>query len=461
MSSLSHETICALASGSGPSAISVIRVSGQRTFFIVNEVFYGKDLKTVPTHTIHLGTIRSEEKVIDEVLVSVFKGPKSYTGEDVIEIACHGSPYVRNELLNLLIEKGARAAQPGEFTLRAFINGKLDLSQAEAVSDLINADSEAAHKLAMQQMRGGFSKEIALLRKQLIDFASLIELELDFSEEDVEFANRDDLDQLLTELHKFTFDLIQSFKVGNVLKNGVPVVIAGKPNAGKSTLLNQLLKDDRAIVSEIAGTTRDVIEDEMVIDGVVFRFFDTAGIRETTDHVEAIGVKKTLEKMASAAVVLYVFDADDMAPDELRTVYEDLQTAAANNKAQLLMLANKMEGKDEKKIRSDYSYLEEIIFLSAKTGDGLKALENKLLELVNLDAISGEDVVVTNSRHYDSLTKANASIVSAQQGLQNGITGDFIAMDIRQALHYLGEITGEISNDELLGNIFSNFCIGK
>lgn len=461
VSSVTQETICALASGSGPSAISVIRISGEKAFMIVNELFHGKDLSSVPTHTIHLGTLRHNHKIIDEVLVSVFKNPHSYTGEDVLEISCHGSPFVRSEILNILVEKGARIAQPGEFTLRAFINGKLDLSQAEAVSDLINADSEAAHKLAMQQMRGGFSKEIARLRQQLIDFASLIELELDFSEEDVEFANRDELDSLLTNLHKFTFDLIQSFKVGNVLKNGVPVVIAGKPNAGKSTLLNQLLKDERAIVSDIAGTTRDVIEDEVIIDGIAFRFFDTAGIRETSDVVEAIGVKKTLEKIESAAIVVYLFDPEDMSAKELADVYSQLSETTRNNKAELLVIANKMDALSEDKIRAEYGFIENPLFMSAKSGDGIKKLENRLVELVHLDAVSEQDIVVTNSRHYDSLTKANQAIISAQNGLKDGITGDFIAMDIRQALHYLGEITGEISNDDLLGNIFANFCIGK
>ncbi|MAX79775.1 MAG: tRNA uridine-5-carboxymethylaminomethyl(34) synthesis GTPase MnmE [Crocinitomicaceae bacterium] len=462
MQTFTDDTICALATGSGPAAISVIRLSGPEAVTICNRVFKGKDLTQVSSHTIHFGTIRNDDNsILDEVLVSVFLNPNSYTGEDVIEISCHGSPFIRQEVINLLMTKGARMAKPGEFTLRAFLNQKLDLSQAEAVADLINADSEASHRLAMQQMRGGFSNEIGKLRQQLIDFASLIELELDFSEEDVEFADRDALNRLLLKLHQLTYDLIRSFKVGNVMKNGVPVVIAGKPNAGKSTLLNQLLKDERAIVSDIAGTTRDVIEDEMVLDGIVFRFFDTAGIRETQDTVEAIGVQKTLEKIHAAAIVIYLFDVNDMEPDELQTIVTDLQQQTDQNNAQLLVVANKIDGHSTEELQQRYPFIENPVFIAAKSGTGITELEKRLTDFVNTSAVGNEDVVVTNSRHYEALVNANEALLRGHQGLENGITGDFIAMDIRQALHYLGEITGEITNDDLLGNIFANFCIGK
>jgi tRNA modification GTPase len=361
----------------------------------------------------------------------------------------------------LFIDKGARMAEAGEFTMRAFLNGKLDLSQAEAVADLIASDSAASHQLAMQQMRGGFSKQIADLRERLIHFASMIELELDFGEEDVEFANRDDLRALLIEVHKLTQKLIDSFKVGNVLKNGVPVVIAGKPNAGKSTLLNQLLNEERAIVSNIAGTTRDVIEDEVAIDGLVFRFIDTAGIRDTEDEIEAIGVQRTLEKIQSAAIVLYLFDVNSYSREELVAVRERLRTQMGDQQVPLILGGNKTDLGNQTQVEQTFQGIDDVIYISAKADHGLDELRKQLVEKVMNETASSQDVVVSNSRHYASLTRANEALLQGLTGLDNGITGDFIAMDIRQALHHLGELTGQITTDDLLGNIFSKFCIGK
>lgn len=459
--SASQDTICAVATAAGPGAISVIRVSGPDALRITNDVFSGKDLEAQDSHTIHFGVIKDGSALIDEVLVSIFKGPNSYTGEHVTEISCHGSPYIRQQIMNLLIQKGCRAAQAGEFTMRAFLNKKLDLSQAEAVADLIASDSAASHQLAMTQMRGGFSGEISKLRAELINFASLMELELDFGEEDVEFADRDDLKELLFKVHKLTQGLIDSFKVGNVMKNGVPVVIAGKPNAGKSTLLNQVLREERAIVSDIEGTTRDVIEDEVIIDGISFRFVDTAGIRETQDTVEAIGVRKTHEKIKAAAIVIYLFDVNQFTPALLTEIHDQLKADKANTQTRILLVGNKIDGHDLNTLQQEYADFENTLFISAKHNTAVDNLNNKLVELVNLNAVSNQDVIVSNSRHLEALTRANESIISASEGLNTGITGDFIAMDIRQALHYLGEITGEITNDDLLGNIFANFCIGK
>lgn len=455
------DTICALATAPGVGAIAVIRVSGPQAIAMTNGLFRGKDLEQVPSHTVHFGSIVSNGTVLDEVLVTVFKGPHSYTGQDTTELSCHGSPYIRQQILQALIEAGTRPAEPGEFTLRAFLNGKLDLSQAEAVADLIASDSEAAHKLAMQQMRGGFSEEIGKLREQLIHFASMLELELDFSEEDVEFANRDELKKLLLQVHTLTQQLVDSFRVGNVLKNGVPVVIAGKPNAGKSTLLNRLLREERAIVSEIAGTTRDVIEDQVVLDGVVFRFMDTAGIRDTADTVESIGVEKTLEKLQQAAIVLYMFDVRETEPESLRETVADLEERIASTGAPLLLAGNKADGQNLERLRTEYAAFERIVFISAKENTGIEQLTTHLTEFITSSAVRESDVVVSNSRHYEALTRADASLVQALNGLDTNVTSDFIALDIRQALHYLGEITGEITTDDLLGNIFSKFCIGK
>jgi tRNA modification GTPase len=455
------DTICALATAPGVGAISVIRLSGAQAFAITSRVFSKKNLADLPSHTVHFGTFSHEGRVLDEVLVSLFRGPNSYTGEDVVEISCHGSPYIRQEIIRVLIESGARPAEAGEFTMRAFLNGKLDLSQAEAVADLIASVSEAGHKIAMQQMRGGFSKQIADLRERLIHFASMIELELDFGEEDVEFANRDELRALLIDVHKLTQNLIDSFKVGNVMKNGVPVVIAGKPNAGKSTLLNKLLNEERAIVSDIAGTTRDVIEDEVVIDGLLFRFIDTAGIRETEDTIEAMGVQRTLEKIKNAALVLYLFDVNEYTTEELEKVRTELLSQTEHANIPLILGGNKTDLAQADAVKEKFSAFDEVLYLSAKADHGLDALRKKLVDTVLSDATGNQDVVVSNSRHFHSLTQANESLLRGLNGLDTGITGDFIAMDIRQALHHLGELTGQITTDDLLGNIFSKFCIGK
>jgi len=455
------DTICALATAPGVGAISVIRLSGEQAISITQKLFSKANLANQDSHTVHFGTIRQGDAILDEVLVTLFKGPNSYTGEDVIEISCHGSPYIRQQIIQLALDHGARMADAGEFTMRAFLNGKLDLSQAEAVADLIASDSAASHQLAMQQMRGGFSKQIADLRERLIHFASMIELELDFGEEDVEFANRDELRALLLDVHKLTQNLIDSFKVGNVLKNGVPVVIAGKPNAGKSTLLNQLLNEERAIVSNIAGTTRDVIEDEAIIDGLVFRFIDTAGIRDTEDEIEAIGVQRTLEKIQSAAVVLYLFDVNTYSREELMAVRENLYQQMGNDRIPLILGGNKTDLAADATTLKQFEDIDEVLMISAKADHGLDALRNKLVETVLNETATSQDVVVSNSRHYHSLTQANEALLRGLNGLDTGITGDFIAMDIRQSLHHLGELTGQITTDDLLGNIFSKFCIGK
>jgi len=456
-----EDTIVAPATAPGQAAIAVIRLSGKAAISICNACFRGKNLESVAPNTIHFGTIRDGEVIVDEVLVSLFKGPHSYTGEDTVEVSCHGSMFIQQQVLQLFIRHGARSAAPGEFTMRAFLNGKLDLSQAEAVADLIASDSKAAHQIAMHQMRGGFSAEISKLREELIHFASMIELELDFSEEDVEFANRDELKALLLKTHKVAQGLIDSFQVGNVIKNGIPVVIAGKPNAGKSTLLNALLNEERALVSDIAGTTRDTIEDELNLNGVIFRFIDTAGLRDTDDTVEAMGVARTLEKVKQAAVVAYVFDVNELSGSALQAEVEKLQLEMEGSDAQLLLLANKIDAQELSALKEEYSHFPNLIFISAKERQNIEQLTSTLLQLVKIGDIGLQDTIVSNTRHHEALTNANTALMRAYDSLNTGITGDFIAMDIRQSLHYLGEITGEISPDDLLGNIFSKFCIGK
>ncbi|MCB0482114.1 MAG: tRNA uridine-5-carboxymethylaminomethyl(34) synthesis GTPase MnmE [Flavobacteriales bacterium] len=455
----SNNTIVALATPQGVGAIGVIRLSGPISISITSSVF-SKNLERANTHTAHFGRIMEGSRILDEVLVTVFREGKSYTGEEVVEISCHGSQYILQDVIRLLLERGAVMAKPGEFTLRAFLNGKLDLSQAEAVADLISSNSEAAHKVAMHQMRGGFSSQIKKLRADLIHFASLVELELDFSEEDVEFANRDDLKNLIWQIHLVIQTLVESFKSGNVIKNGVPVVIAGKPNAGKSTLLNALLNEERALVTEIEGTTRDTIEDEVVLGGVSFRFIDTAGIRETTDLVESLGVKKTLEKMQEAAIVCYLFDGAKIELDELALIVNGLQKDVEQSGSQLMLVANKSDLiTDERK--QTLTELYKPLFISAKQKFQINALESKLLELVNLGKVGEQEVVVTNNRHFQALTGANEALMRAYTGLDNSLTGDLLASDIRQSLFHLGEITGEVTTDDLLDNIFSKFCIGK
>lgn len=454
-------TIVALSTPQGVGAIGVIRLSGSEAISIVNEVFSGKDLSQQPSHTLHFGKIKEGEKVIDEVVVSLFVGPSSYTGENVVEISCHGSPFIQRSIIELLIKKGATAAQPGEFTLRAFINGKLDLSQAEAVGDLIASNSESAHKIAMNQMRGGFSQEINRLREDLIHFASMIELELDFSEEDVEFANREELRDLILKVRKVLASLIESFQLGNAFKEGIPVVIAGKPNAGKSTLLNALLNEERALVTEIEGTTRDTIEDEINLSGTIFRFIDTAGIRETEDKVEALGVKRTLEKIETAAIVMLLVDLKTTTPELLRETVKQINPSLQKNKAKLLIVGNKIDLKSLEEAKSQFSTFEDLHFISAKEKWNIDELKDALKEAAQLHVLQEDQTLVSNTRHWEALTKADEALAKALDGIDNGLTGDFVAMDIRASLHQLGLITGEITTDDLLGNIFSKFCIGK
>lgn len=452
-----EDTIIALATPQGLGAIAVIRLSGKDAIKICNQVFKGKDLEKQDSHTIHFGTIRDGERIIDEVLVSLFVAPKSFTKENAVEISTHGSSYIVNQVIKLLVRNGARPAKPGEFTQRAFLNGQFDLAQAEAVADLIHADSETSHQAALNQMRGGFSGEIAKLRAELIHFASMIELELDFTEEDVAFASRDDLRILVEKLLRVVEQLISSFDLGNVIKNGVPTVIAGKPNAGKSTLLNALLNEEKAIVSEIAGTTRDFIEDEINIGGVIFRFIDTAGLRETTDVIESIGVSRTREKMKTASLILYLFDLTDTNMDEVKQDVEKLE----NLGVPFVKVANKTDKSNVLFINDLKNKYPDTVFISAEQKENLDTLKNRVLELVNLDKFRTGNTLVTNIRHYDSLVKTRQSLLDVLTGLDNEITNDFLAMDIRRSLHYLGEITGEITTDDLLDNIFSKFCIGK
>ncbi|WP_340202442.1 tRNA uridine-5-carboxymethylaminomethyl(34) synthesis GTPase MnmE [Ascidiimonas sp. W6] len=467
------DTIVALATPSGAGAIAVLRVSGKDALNIVASIFRscsGKDLLIQHTHTLHLGHILDGTRVLDEVLVSLFLDTKSYTGEPTVEISCHGSSYIQQEIIQLLLRKGCRMANAGEFTLRAFLNGKMDLSQAEAVADLIASDTEASHQIAMQQMRGGFSNEIKKLREELLNFASLIELELDFAEEDVEFANREQFTSLLLRIEVVLKKLIDSFAVGNVLKNGIPVAIVGEPNVGKSTLLNTLLNEERAIVSDVAGTTRDTIEDEISIGGIGFRFIDTAGIRDTKDIVETIGIKKTFEKIDQAQVVVLLLNAEASGKntEKLKTEIENIHHK--HPLKPLIVIANKIDllsPEDKNQVesllkeltqeRAKFNYL----LLSAKTKEGVDTLKNYLLELVNTGSLRSSETIVTNSRHYDALLKALEEIQKVQEGMNMGVSGDLLAIDIRQALYHFGEITGEITSDDLLGNIFANFCIGK
>jgi tRNA modification GTPase len=460
---MKKDNICALATASGMGAIAIIRVSGPDAITICDPLFKsvkeGKRLLNQKSHTIHLGTFVDEGHLIDEVLLSVFKGPNSYTGENVVEISCHGSSYIQQQIIQLLIKKGCRTAEPGEFTFRAFMNGKMDLSQAEAVADLISSSNEKSHDLALSQMRGGFSTEINALREELIKFASLIELELDFSTEDVEFADRAQLEGLLNRLKQVLRRLIDSFALGNVLKNGIPVAIVGEPNVGKSTLLNAILNEERAIVSEIAGTTRDTVEDEIVIEGMSFRFIDTAGIRETTDTIESIGIEKTYEKIKQAKVVLYLFDASTANSDQIHSEIANIQDQAQGK--QVIAIANKVDKGDSVQIQATFGDIENILFISAKEKSNIERLKSLLTEKVKQGILSNDDVIISNSRHFEALTNAHAHIVQVQDGLQMGMSGDLLAMDIRQSLFHLGEITGEITTDDLLDSIFRDFCIGK
>lgn len=449
-----QDTIVALSSPQGSGAIGVIRLSGPEAISITNKIFQGKNLAKQAGHTLHFGLIKDGDMLLDEVVVGLFLAPKSYTKENVVEISCHGSQYIIQQIINLLISKGARAAKPGEFTLRAFLNGTFDLSQAEAVADLIASDSKASHDLAMQQMRGGFSNELKILREQLIHFASMIELELDFAEEDVEFASRIQLKDLINQLQLSIAKLVSSFELGNVIKNGVPVVIAGKPNVGKSTLLNALLNEERAIVSDLAGTTRDPIEDEVNIKGLAFRFIDTAGIRETSDIIEAKGVERALEKIKQAKLIIYMADPFQNLAD-IETQLKDIELL----KIPLLILINKADLLSSSQ-RDAFTKLN-AFYISAKQKEGIDMLKDKLLEKVNFHQINTSENLVSNVRHLEALKKTQDALHRVAENLDNPVTSDFLAMDIKQALYYLGEITGQVTTNDLLENIFTKFCIGK
>lgn len=457
MNSLAHklggwdDTIVALATPPGIGAIGVLRVSGAKAIDIVNTLFPSKNLAAQASHTLHVGLLKKDNLLLDEVVVSLYKSPKSYTGEDVVEISCHGSPFVQEQVMQAIIDGGARMAKPGEFTQRAFLKGKMDLAQAEAVADLIASNTEASRQHAIKHIRGGFSNTLAVLRDQLIQFSALIELELDFSQEDVAFADRTQLYQLIQQLSKTTTQLIDSFKLGNVIKQGVSVAIIGKPNAGKSTLLNALLNEQRAIVSDIAGTTRDTIEEVLNIDGILFRLIDTAGIRQhTSDVIETIGVERSLEKMQQADLVIYLFDAAETTQAELNTVVADLDAKSI----QYLLVANKTD------IQAT-AYQQTVLSIAAKTNTGITALKKALVDTVLAGSVSMDDTVVTNARHLDALKKLHTALNEVLQGLDDQLPGDLLALDIRRALHYLGEITGEITHEDQLDYIFSKFCIGK
>lgn len=451
-----EETIVALATPNGIGAIGVIRLSGLDAISIANSVFRGKDLSRQESHTIHFGQIVDDDLLVDEVLISLFIAPRSYTRENVVEISCHGSSYIIGTIINLLIKKGARSAKPGEFTLRAFLNGQLDLSQAEAVADLIAANSKASQQVAMQQLRGGFSTQLQALREQLVNFASLVELELDFSEEDVEFANRGQLQQLIHEITKVVGQLIQSFELGNAIKNGVNTVIAGRPNAGKSTLLNALLNEERAIVSHIPGTTRDTIEEVLNINGINFRLIDTAGIREATDTIEQIGVQRTMEKIGQSALLIYIFDASEITIEELNYDLENLQRPGVT----MLVVANKADLLTEEQLLS-LPQTQSAIIISAKQRRHIDELKHKIYNSAVKHQLTGDETLVTNVRHLEALQKTESALIRLLEEIGTQVTSDFLAMDIKQALHYLGEITGTVTTDDLLDNIFSKFCIGK
>jgi len=453
---IDQATIVAISTPHGPGAIGIVRVSGNETKVIVQK-HVDADLSQLKPNAAVFARFKIGDAVLDEVVLTYFEGPRSYTGEDVIELSFHGSSYVLSKALEAIMESGARLAVAGEFTQRAFFHGKLDLSQAEAVADLIASESEAEHRLAMHQMRGGFSKEIERLRTELIDFASLIELELDFAEEDVEFANRDELEALIVRINGFISKLIKSFQYGNAVKNGVPVAIIGKPNAGKSTLLNALLNEDKAIVSDIAGTTRDAIEDTTILDGIRFRFIDTAGIRETSDTIEAIGVERSYEKLKSASVVLYLYDVNEPWEDHENTVHE-MDELTKSSGAHLILVGNKTDLSEVEPIASPHH---PVIMLSAKQEVGIESLKSTLVASMENGLIQSSDVVVTNLRHLEALKATEQALNQSLTGLHNGFSGDLISADIREALHHLGSITGEITTDDLLGNIFGKFCIGK
>ena len=456
---INQETIVALATPNGLGAISVIRISGLNAISITEKLFQpkgNKKLSNQKSHTVHLGHLIRNGHELDEVLVTLFKGPHSYTGENTIEISCHGSTYIQQEIIDLFIENGIRVANPGEFTLRAFINGKMDLNQAEAVADLIASENEGSHKLAMEQMKNGFSNDLKKLRAELLHFSSMIELELDFSQEDVEFAERSEFKKLTIKIQSELEKLIDSFKSGNVLKNGISVAIAGKPNAGKSSLLNTLLNEDKAIVSDIPGTTRDSIEDSLVIDGINFRFTDTAGLRETKDVIESKGIEKTKEKINSARILIYLFDSNDTSFKEINSDLESFKREDLS----ILLVRNKVDLKNTNQILINELEKFEIIEISANNADSVNLLKKRLINEINI-LNPYTDTVISNSRHYEALMNALKAIEEVNIGLKNDISGDLLSVDIRKSIEHLAEITGEITNDDVLGNIFANFCIGK
>jgi len=445
---LEKTTIVALSTPPGMSAIALIRLSGDDAITITNKVF-DKDILNAKGYSVHYGSIKNGENAIDDVIATIFKGPKSFTGENIVEIACHGSTFIQQSIIELLLQSGATMAQAGEFSKRAFFNGKMDLSQTEAIADLIHSTSSAAHQVAMNQMRGGFSNDLKVLREKLIHFASMIELELDFSEEDVEFADRTELHKLVSEVIEHVNKLAQSFKLGNAIKNGVQTVIVGRPNAGKSTLLNGLLNEERAIVSDIPGTTRDTLEESLTINGLEFKLIDTAGIREAKDTIEKLGIERTFEKINQSAIVVYLYDINSTTAEE---VEKDLSTL--NQNASIVVIANKAD-------LSQTHVIENAILVSALKKEGVEEVKTALYNTVVEEGFNLESTIVTNARHYESLIRTNEDLQKVIDGIDTGLSGDFVAMDIRQALHHLGTITGEISTDELLGNIFANFCIGK
>ena len=463
---INQDTICAVSTAPGAGGVAVIRVSGTDAIRICDTIFApkieGKNLQSQKAYTLRYGSIRRGEELIDDVLVALFRAPHSFTGEDTVEITCHGSVYIQQQILQLLIEKGCRSALPGEYTQRAFLNGKMDLSQAEAVADLIASTSAGMHKLAINQMRGGFSNELTKLRSQLLDFTSLIELELDFSEEDIEFADRTNLKQLATNIEQLIHKLADSFSVGNAIKNGVPVAIIGETNAGKSTLLNLLVGEERAIVSDIHGTTRDVIEDTINLSGITFRFIDTAGIRETNDTIESLGIERTFQKLRQASIVLWVIDLNTPAK-QIEELAQTILPQAEGKKVILVFNKSDLLSPEELAIKQELlgKVPADRLYISAKQQANTEILKQYLIQAAALPEVSQNDVIVTNVRHYESLTKAHEAILRVINGLEMNISGDFLSQDIRECMHYLGEITGQISNDEILGNIFGKFCIGK
>jgi len=467
---INNDTIAALSTAPGVGAIAVIRVTGKEAFTICSRIFrksesqkkssqVTSDVSVFPSHTAHFGEIIHAGTVIDEVVLTLFKAPHSYTGENIAEISCHGSIYIQQQILQLLVKQGARLANPGEFTFRAFLNGKFDLSQAEAVADLIASHSATSHQVAMQQMRGGFSDKIKVLRDNLINFASLVELELDFSEEDVEFASRAELTKLIRAMQSIIEKLIRSFELGNVIKNGVPVCIVGRPNAGKSTLLNALLDEERAIVSDIPGTTRDTIEDEIVIEGVRFRFIDTAGLRVTTDTIEVAGIERTHQAIRQSSIAIYLFDIHELSSTDLQKEIDQLHPFL--NSAELIVAGNKIDKEDVEYTKKEFSHFSNTLFISSKERQNLEELKAKLIDIFDKSSANLPETILTNSRHVEALQQTHRALVRVTDGLDKKLSGELLASDIREALHHLGLITGEVSTDDLLQTIFSRFCIGK